>query len=132
MSSPAKRLALPTVLLVDDEELLRGAIARALEGYGYRVIAAADGAAAWELLQANGDAIQAVITDVVMPRMDGLELAQRVSTLPHAPPLIFISGYPRGGSIGPDSAFLPKPFKADQLAALIAQLASGGEPAMGH
>lgn len=92
MVPPAQRATPATILLVDDEEMLRGVMVRTLEDYGYRVIAAADGAAAWELLQDAGDTIHAIITDVVMPRMNGLELAERVSTLPTAPPLMFHFG----------------------------------------
>jgi len=120
-----------TILLVDDEEMLRHVMTRALEAYGFRVIAAADGQAAWELLQANGEAITAIVTDVRMPRMDGQELAKRVATLPNAPPLLFISGYPRG-SIPYDQPFLSKPFEADQLvdsiAAALKRAYVGGQP----
>ena len=110
-----------TILLVDDEEMLRHVMTRALEAYGFRVIAASDGLAAWQLLQANGQAIHAIVTDVRMPRMDGLELAERVATLPNSPPLLFISGYPRG-SIPSDHPFLSKPFEVDQLVDSIAQV----------
>ena len=110
-----------TVLLVDDEEMLRHVMTRALEARGFRVIAASDGVAAWELLQADGQAIHAIVTDVRMPRMDGLELAERVATLPNSPPLLFISGYPRG-SIPYDHPFLSKPFQADELVDAIAAI----------
>jgi two-component system, cell cycle sensor histidine kinase and response regulator CckA len=108
-----------TILLVDDEEMLRHVMTRALEAYGFKVLAVSDGVAAWELLQANGQPITAIVTDVRMPRMDGQELAERVATLPNAPPVLFISGYPRG-SIPYDHPFLSKPFQADQLVDSIA------------
>jgi|1186.fasta_scaffold260767_2 two-component system cell cycle sensor histidine kinase/response regulator CckA len=120
-----------TILLVDDEEMLRHVMTRALEGYGFRVITASDGVAAWELLQANSQAITAIVTDVRMPRMDGQELAERVATLPNAPPVLFISGYPRG-NIPYDQPFLSKPFQADQLvdsiAAVLKRAPVGGSP----
>jgi|SRR4051794_24739949 CheY-like chemotaxis protein len=110
-----------TILLVDDDQMLREVMTRVLEASGFRVIAASDGVAAWELLQANGQAIHAIVTDVQMPRMEGLELAERVATLPNSPPLLFISGYPRG-RIPYDYPFLSKPFQADQLVDSIAAI----------
>nr|MBA3345148.1 response regulator [Gemmatimonadales bacterium] len=117
MSAPAPQLP-PTVLLVDDEELLRRALARALENRGYRVVTAEDGAAAWTLLQAGAGGIDAVVTDVTMPNMDGWELAARVATLPQAPPVILVSGQPQDVStLG--RPFLPKPFHPDELASVL-------------
>ena len=109
-----------TILLVEDHELVRYAMTRALEDYGFRVVAVHDGVAAWELLQVDGRRVDVVVTDVQMPRMDGLELAERVSTLANSPPLLFISGYPRG-RIPIDQPFLSKPFRAEQLADAIAE-----------
>ena len=120
MSAPAPQLQ-PTVLLVDDEELLRWALARALEKRGYRVVTAEDGAAAWKLLQTASDSISAIVTDVTMPNMDGRELAARVATLPQAPPVILVSGQPQDVStLG--RPFLPKPFHPDELASVLTQV----------
>jgi CheY-like chemotaxis protein len=112
----------PTVLIVDDEHVLRQLMKRALEERGYRVIAAEDGATAWELLKA-GATIDAVVTDVSMARMSGLELAALVATLPNAPPVVLVSGY-RQDTSALGSAFLPKPFLPDQLSNTVGQLLS--------
>jgi two-component system, cell cycle sensor histidine kinase and response regulator CckA len=122
MTPEKHRLSPPTVLIVDDEHVLRQLMKRALEERGYRVIAAEDGATAWELLQA-GATVDAVVTDVSMTRMTGLELAALVATLPNAPPVVLVSGY-RQDTSALGSVFLPKPFLPDQLANTVGQLLS--------
>ncbi|MFQ5538286.1 MAG: PAS domain S-box protein [Gemmatimonadota bacterium] len=82
-----------TVLVVDDEKGLRRTTCRCLERYGYRTLAAADGAAALEMIQAEGEAIALVVCDVRMPVMDGVELYERARRLGFARPFIFTSGY---------------------------------------
>jgi CheY-like chemotaxis protein len=109
----------PIVLIVDDEDAVRQMMTRALQESGFRVIAAQDGAAAWDLLQA-GASVQAVITDVAMPGMTGLELAAKVATLPNAPPVILVSGHRRDSL--QEIPFLPKPFGPDQLATFVDQV----------
>jgi len=66
------------VLLAEDSDFFRSQIQRFLEEDGYPVLAAADGEAAWELLLRNVDKVRAVVTDVEMPRLDGLGLARRI------------------------------------------------------
>jgi two-component system cell cycle sensor histidine kinase/response regulator CckA len=117
--------AVPTVLVVDDEHILRQMMTRALEQQGYRVIAAEDGESAWELLQA-GARVHAVVTDVAMPGMTGLELAAKVATLPNAPPVILISGYRHDTSL--EYPFLPKPFGPTQLGEIVHRLLGGVTP----
>jgi CheY-like chemotaxis protein len=114
--------AVPTVLIVDDDYILRQMMARALEQHGYRVIAAEDGESAWELLRA-GATVHAVVTDVAMPGMTGLELADKVATLPNAPPVILISGYRHDSNL--EYPFLPKPFGPAQLGQIVHQLLRG-------
>ena len=69
---------LPTVLLVEDSDFFRGQLQRLIEGVGCRVLAAADGQAAWELLNEHAGEVDIVTTDVEMPRMDGLSLARQI------------------------------------------------------
>ena len=107
-----------TLLLVDDEDPIRQLIARTLEADGYLVIEACDGASAWELWRARSDEICLVISDIRMPRMDGYELADRISGGPNPPPMVFISGYGQTGVWLPGSVF-PKPFS---MAALLAEV----------
>jgi len=66
------------VLLAEDSDFFRGQIRRFLEEDGYPVFAAPDGEAAWELLLANLEKVRAVVTDIEMPRLDGLGLARRI------------------------------------------------------
>ena len=66
------------VLLAEDSDFFRAQVRRFLEEDGYAVLAAADGEAAWELLQKNLEKVKAVVTDIEMPRLDGLGLARRI------------------------------------------------------
>jgi CheY-like chemotaxis protein len=121
MVSPEYRLFPPTVLIVDDEAVVRSLMARVLEDQGYRVIRAPDGLVAWELLQRATGSIDAVVVDVVMPRMDGLELARRLAALPKAPPLVMTSAYPYNRAVL-DHPFLPKPFLPEQLVRMVGRV----------
>jgi two-component system chemotaxis sensor kinase CheA len=67
-----------SVLLAEDSDFFRSQIRRFLEEEGYTVLAAPDGEAAWELLLQNLEKVQAVVTDIEMPRLDGLGLARRI------------------------------------------------------
>ena len=103
-----------TVLIVDDEELVRHYLERILVGGWYRVITATSGEEAFSLLHAGGDLIDLVITDLRMPRMSGEEFASRIARLSSAPPLLYISGGdpPRGAE---SANFLEKPFTREAL-----------------
>lgn len=67
-----------TVLVADDSDFFRGQIKRLIEAVGYKVMTAADGEAAWEMLDGHANEISVVTTDVEMPRLDGLELTKRI------------------------------------------------------
>lgn len=110
----------PTILVVDDESSLREIIVRTLQAEGYRVIEAGDGLQALALLDQDLD-VALVITDIRMPRMDGYELADRMTVRPTPLPMIFISGYDQGGISLPGSLF-PKPFAMDALLGEIHRL----------
>jgi len=81
-----------TILVVEDHDLVREAIVRGLRGEGYDVIEASDGELALSVL-ANGLGIDLLVTDVIMPNMGGLELAELVRVMRHPPTLLFISAY---------------------------------------
>jgi PAS domain S-box-containing protein len=102
------------VLLVEDEEPLRAATARLLETYGYRVALARDGVEALEQLEARGGEIDIVITDVVMPRMRGDELAVKVAERWNLP-LILVSGHAPGAENQVGRTILGKPVDKDLL-----------------
>jgi len=115
-----------TILLVEDEILLREGIQEILEANGYKVIGAADGAEALEWLEQVP--VTLVISDLVMPNMDGMEFVQRVRERFPDLPVIIASGSPGSvmSRLGIDSihisgatASISKPFKSADLVALI-------------
>ncbi len=85
-----------TILLVEDEAAIRRSAQRILERYGYRVLAAPDGQEAAEFLREHGDQIDLVISDVVMPRLGGLQLYEEARDSGNAPTFLFTSGYAPG------------------------------------
>jgi len=111
------------VLLVEDEVEVRSFAVRALKRQGYQVIEAADGVEALELMAANEGKIDIVVSDVVMPEMDGPALFKELRKRNPGIKVIFVSGYPNEAfreSMGSDDfAFLPKPFSLPQLAAKV-------------
>jgi two-component system cell cycle sensor histidine kinase/response regulator CckA len=121
---PADLTGKGTILLVEDEEVVRAFAARALRGKGYVVIEADGAAAALEAVRVPKAAIDLVITDVVMPQMNGPALAREIRKARPDMKIVFISGYAedafRGGidALG-DVGFLPKPFSLKQLAAKV-------------
>lgn len=113
-----------TVLLVEDEEAVRRFAARALESRGYNVLKATTGVEALDVLASHSDEIDLVISDVMMPEMDGPKLLQQLRrTLPDMK-VIFISGYAeealrRELAEGESFGFLPKPFSLKELASAV-------------
>jgi two-component system cell cycle sensor histidine kinase/response regulator CckA len=119
-----------TILLVEDEDAVRLFGARALRNKGYTVIEARSGEQAMEVLN-GGEPIQVLISDVVMPGMDGVTLARFVRMERPAIKVILISGYSEDvarDGIDPDAGihFLPKPFSLKQLAGAVKQVMEGG------
>lgn len=109
------------ILLVEDEEPVRAFVSRALAGKGYTVLEASGGEMALELMRANAGRIDLMISDVMMPNMDGASLLKEVRQLHPETKVIFISGYAEDAfrnndEILGDFAFLPKPFTLRQLA----------------
>jgi two-component system cell cycle sensor histidine kinase/response regulator CckA len=110
-----------TILVVDDEALIRSLTTRMLEEHGYSVIEAGNGFDAWTLLEGKGEHIDLVISDVVMPRLDGLELAQCMEIMPHPPPILFMSGCWLSAPEF-ERPLLAKPFRAHELLAAVHRL----------
>ncbi|MGB4865469.1 MAG: response regulator [Hyphomicrobium sp.] len=108
------------VLLVEDEVEVRQFAVRALKRQGYQVLEAADGVEALEVMEANQGTVDIVVSDVVMPEMDGPTLFKELRKRNPSIKVIFVSGYPNEAfreSLGSDDfAFLPKPFSLPQLA----------------
>ncbi|TMJ40275.1 MAG: response regulator [Alphaproteobacteria bacterium] len=113
-----------TILLVEDEDAVRAFASRALASRGYTVLEAASGEVALQIVAEKGDEISLVISDVVMPEMDGPTLLKELRKRGVATKVIFISGYAEDafeknleGEL--DFAFLPKPFSLKQLAEAV-------------
>jgi len=113
-----------TVLVVEDEPLLRRSIRRLLEEQGYRVVEAENGATALQVLEGPGsERIGLVLTDLRMPVMDGRQLAAAIARQKPSLPLIFMSGFTAQlmdlRLVSPDLAFLAKPFRNEDLLAAV-------------
>jgi two-component system response regulator ChvI len=112
----------PLIALVDDEESIRTLIGRALQQEGFRVESYADGEAAWDVFSRRLPDL--VILDIIMPRIDGLELCRRIRALSAEIPLIFLSSKDEefdrvlGLELGADD-YLCKPFSTRELVARI-------------
>ena len=122
--SPCNEDGAYRVLVVDDEAALRVLVARMLRKAGYQVLVAADGQEAILLAEQHGDTIACLLTDVVMPRMLGSELAQRLIARFPGLAVVYMSGYADPmltgqGGLGPDVTMLFKPFQRDELLAAI-------------
>lgn len=104
--------AKPTVLIVDDEPSIREVVATLLEDEGYAVACARDGAEA--LAVVDDDGIDLVISDVVMPKLDGHALARKLQTRPRRVPVVLMSAN-RAESIVPGVPLLRKPFDVERL-----------------
>ena len=122
-----------TILLVEDEDAVRGFAARALKQRGYQVIEAAGGEQALEIVRSGGRQIHLLVTDVVMPGMDGPTLVRAVRRLRPDIRVIFMSGYAeetfRRNEERPENLhFLPKPFGLKQLALKVKEVLSAASP----
>ena len=118
-----------TILLVEDEDAVRSFAARALKLRGYSVLEASGGEEALALVKDHGGAIQLLVTDVVMPNMDGPTLVRNVRRLIPDIRVIFMSGYAEDAFRRHDEKaenlhFLPKPFGLKELAAKVKDVLS--------
>jgi CheY-like chemotaxis protein len=110
-----------TILLVEDEEVVRQLVREILEVYGYSVIEARNGAEALELGREFAGSIQLLVTDVVMPKMSGRELGERLVAIHPETRVLYMSGYTDGaigqhGVLDAYTELLEKPFTFDALA----------------
>ena len=109
-----------TVLLVEDEAMMRASGMRMLETLGYQVLVAEHGQVAVELFRSHHKDIDIVILDLIMPTMDGPETFHRLKQLDPQVRILLTSGYARAGQLDPlilgAAGFLQKPYDIDQLA----------------
>lgn len=116
-----------TILVVEDNEMVREMVQEMLAGYGYTVLAAADPHQAIELLSHQTSRVDLLVSDVVMPGMNGPELYEQLIVQIPDLKVVFISGYPinpslRGGTLEDGVNYLQKPFTAEALLERIAQV----------
>jgi two-component system, cell cycle sensor histidine kinase and response regulator CckA len=116
-----------TVLIVEDEEAVRKLLRRTLEKQGYRLLVAASGIEALDLLRHHEGPVHLLITDVIMPQMGGRQLAEELRAARQEIQVLYISGYTessivRSGGLGKDEAFLQKPFTPLALAQCVREL----------
>ena len=125
--SPAQRSG--TALLVEDDESVRRAVSRMLERLGYDVIEAADGEAGLAIAAEHQGPIDVAVTDLMMPRMNGVDFANALEKTHPGLRVVFASGFTDAtvvhrGLLTPAHAFVQKPFTADQLAHAISKLSA--------
>jgi two-component system cell cycle sensor histidine kinase/response regulator CckA len=116
-----------TVLLVEDEPIVRAVARRLLESAGYRVLCAENGERALALSSGHGAPIELLVTDVVMSGLDGPSLATRLRAERPGLRTLFISGYSQDHAVPQESledgiGFLSKPFSYDSLTSKVAEL----------
>jgi two-component system cell cycle sensor histidine kinase/response regulator CckA len=116
-----------TILLVDDEEPVQYVLREILERRGYQVLAACDGPTALTLSSDFQGPIHLLLTDIVMPRMNGLEVAKYLAADRPSIKILYMSGYPETvvseqERLSPGRYFLRKPFLAPTLARKIRQV----------
>ena len=119
------------ILVVDDEPAVRRFASRVLVEAGYLVEEAMDGVAALERVT-DGERLDAVVSDIVMPRLNGVELVKALAVTHPALPIILMSGYASGQlegmGIAAPCAVLPKPFPGDRLLEEVRRCLAGVDP----
>jgi CheY-like chemotaxis protein len=109
----------PAVLVADDESAVRRLAVRILEGEGFIVVEAQDGAEALDAIRAGPIAFHVVVSDIVMPRLNGVELMNALASTHPDLPVILMSGYAMAAlqdmGISPPCSMLVKPFSPDLL-----------------
>jgi CheY-like chemotaxis protein len=108
-----------TILIVEDQEATAQITRILLESWGYRVLEAHSGQEALDLFSRDGEGIQLVLTDVIMPGISGPQLASELHSRRTDLRIVFMSGYPDDQLNHVDGAFLPKPFNPSSLSRMI-------------
>jgi PAS domain S-box-containing protein len=122
---------LETILLVEDDEMVREFALAALQSYGYTVLAASSAATALELSRQHVGSISLVVTDVVMPGINGRNLGEQLTQLRPEMKVLYISGYTDNaivhhGVLDAETAFLQKPFTPVALARKVREVLDNG------
>jgi CheY-like chemotaxis protein len=116
-----------TILLVEDDDLVRNLAREVLETSGYHVLEAATGEAAISICEENKDVIHLLLTDVVMPRISGREVANSLLPLHPEMRIVYMSGYAENaivhhGVLDEGTSFIQKPFSPHALALKVREV----------
>lgn len=119
-----------TILMVDDDELIRNLVNAILKGCGYEVLVADGGLKALQLGEQFRDDIDLLLADVIMPDLNGPEVAHRLRSLRPALKVLFMSGYTGNvlieqGGLPPGADIVSKPFTSQDLAQRVRQVLQG-------
>ena len=123
-----------TILVVEDEDMVRDLVCSVLRKRGYDVLVASNGSEALAMLRDHEETIHLLLTDVVMPRMSGLEVARHVKAARPEVKILYMSGY-TDGTIGEEFerirhvGFIQKPFDGDMLLRRIYEVLHASENA---
>jgi two-component system cell cycle sensor histidine kinase/response regulator CckA len=123
-AAPRSLAGTETILVAEDEPGVRDLIRRSLAPHGYKLLEAANGLEALEVAERFAGEIDLLLTDIVMPEMNGPNLAQRLLFTRRDLKVLYVSGFPmtavtRSGSISSRAQFLAKPFSSATLAAAV-------------
>ena len=121
-----------TILLVDDDEALRRFVRRILLQQGFQVIEASDGVEALAVAAACGQPVELLLTDVIMPKLNGLALAQALSKERPGVRVLYMSGYMEKSMLlgkHPESILLQKPFTPEVLIAAVRRVLASEDQA---
>jgi PAS domain S-box-containing protein len=126
-----------TVLVVEDEEIVRRVATNALRKRGYNVLEASNGAAALKLLDEWQGTVDLLLTDIVMPGMNGRDLAHQVTGRRPETAVLFMSGHPhdiiaKRGAIDPNIAFIEKSFSSEMLTRKVREVLDTARRAAGR
>ncbi len=117
-----------TILVVDDEDSVRAVAKDVLEINGYTVLETGDPRHALRIAREYSKSIDLVLTDVVMPLMNGAELAERLLEIRPGTKILFMSSFDVSGILAPNAPFIAKPFEVDELARRVRQVLDRRSP----
>ena len=131
LRKPTRLRGTETILVVEDDQMVRHSTRRMLEAHGYRVLVAESGAEALMLVEQHVEPIHLVVTDVVMPGMNGREVVDRLRARRPDVKALYLSGYTdeaivHHGIIESGIPFLQKPFTLEALGRKVREVLDGG------